>query len=246
MGDAERGKLLFAAKGCMSCHTHTGVSPKTGFAPDLSAPRFAAAYLKTFLADPSIKAPSQPGLVMPNLQLTHGEIGALVAFLSVDPKQSGRGALNLPAHEVLFVVRAARSACRPPSADTGRADGFASTAPFATLPCGQPVRRDTALHPVRDGVGPIDRVWARAAAAVQHAGQQERSQVAAGLRIAGVHLLVIADGRERRQRRVRPTVPDDELAASRLERIEIGTRCVQHCRRRARCLAPSWRMSYVL
>jgi hypothetical protein len=88
MGDAERGKVLFAAKGCISCHTHTGVSPKTGFAPDLSAPRFAAAYLKTFLADPSIKTPSQPGLIMPNLELTHGEIGALVAFLSVDPKQS--------------------------------------------------------------------------------------------------------------------------------------------------------------
>jgi len=88
LGDAERGKVLFAAKGCIACHTHTGVSSKTGFAPDLSAPRFAAAYLKTFLADPSIKTPSQPGLVMPNLELTHGEIGALVAFLSAEPKQS--------------------------------------------------------------------------------------------------------------------------------------------------------------
>ena len=80
--------MLFAAKGCITCHTHTGVSPKTGFAPDLSSPRFAAAYLTTFLADPSIKPPSQPGLVMPNLQLTHGEIGALVAFLSAEPKLS--------------------------------------------------------------------------------------------------------------------------------------------------------------
>jgi len=88
IGDAERGRMLFAAKGCITCHTHTGVSPKTGFAPDLSSPRFAAAYLTTFLADPSIKPPSQPGLVMPNLQLTHGEIGALVAFLSAEPKLS--------------------------------------------------------------------------------------------------------------------------------------------------------------
>lgn len=88
LSGAERGKVLFAAKGCISCHTHTAVSPKTGFAPDLSSPRFAAAYLETFLADPSIKAPSRPGLAMPNLQLTHGEIGALVAFLSAEPKQS--------------------------------------------------------------------------------------------------------------------------------------------------------------
>jgi len=88
LGDAERGKVLFAAKGCIACHTHTGVSSKVGFAPDLSSPRFAAEYLTTFLADPSIKAPSRPGLVMPNLQLTHGEIGALVAFLSAEPKQS--------------------------------------------------------------------------------------------------------------------------------------------------------------
>ena len=88
LGDAERGKVLFAAKGCISCHTHTGVSPKTGFAPDLSSPRFAASFLKTYLADPSIKPPSRPGLVMPNLELTHGEIGALVAFLSAEPKQS--------------------------------------------------------------------------------------------------------------------------------------------------------------
>jgi mono/diheme cytochrome c family protein len=88
LGDAERGKVLFAAKGCVTCHTHTDVSPKAGFAPDLSSPRFAAEYLTTFLADPSIKAPSRPGFLMPNLQLTHGEIGALVAFLSAEPKQA--------------------------------------------------------------------------------------------------------------------------------------------------------------
>jgi hypothetical protein len=90
LADAERGRILFAAKGCISCHSHTAVSQQTGFAvaPDLTAPRFAASYLKTFLADPSIKPPSRPGLVMPNLELTHGEIGALVAFLSVDPKQT--------------------------------------------------------------------------------------------------------------------------------------------------------------
>ena len=94
--DVERGKVLFSAKGCASCHTHTAVSNPaglgspagTGFAPDLTTPRYAAAYLKTFLADPSIKSPSRPGLVMPNLQLTHSEIGALVAFLAVETKQT--------------------------------------------------------------------------------------------------------------------------------------------------------------
>jgi mono/diheme cytochrome c family protein len=87
---AERGKALMAAKGCVTCHTHEGVSNPASFrfAPDLTTGRLAPAYLKTFLADPSIKAPSRPGLVMPNLQLTHAEIGALVAFLSPDPKQT--------------------------------------------------------------------------------------------------------------------------------------------------------------
>ena len=86
----ERGKALMAAKGCVTCHTHEGVSNPTGlrFAPDLTAARLAPEYLKSFLADPSIKAPSRPGFVMPNLQLTHTEIGALVAFLSPEPRPS--------------------------------------------------------------------------------------------------------------------------------------------------------------
>ena len=86
----ERGKALMAAKGCVTCHTHQGVSNPTGlrFAPDLTTARLAPASLKTFLADPSIKPPSRPGLVMPNLQLTHTEIGALVAFLSPEPAQA--------------------------------------------------------------------------------------------------------------------------------------------------------------
>lgn len=88
--EAARGRALLAAKGCVTCHTHSSVSNRTGlaFAPDLSTPRLAPAYLKTFLADPSIKAPSRPGLVMPNLQLTHSEIGALVAYLSGEPTQT--------------------------------------------------------------------------------------------------------------------------------------------------------------
>jgi cytochrome c553 len=91
---AERGKALLAAKGCITCHTHTGVSNPNGFgfAPDLSTPRLAPAYLKSFLADPSIKAPSRPGLVMPDLQLTHSEIGALVAYLSGEPTQTAAAA----------------------------------------------------------------------------------------------------------------------------------------------------------
>ena len=127
LADAERGKLLFAAKGCTSCHTHTGVSNPTAWASRrTSAHRgFAAPYLKTFLADPSIKTPSRPGLMMPNLQLTHGEIGALVAFLSVDAKQSARGSLRPTGTRSSFRRPCCPIRCRPPSADTGRADGFA-------------------------------------------------------------------------------------------------------------------------
>jgi mono/diheme cytochrome c family protein len=86
--DAEKGRMLLAAKGCLSCHRFDGVSAGPGFAPDLTTPRYAATYLKSFLADPSIKPPSRPGLVMPDLQLSLSEIATLATFLGVDAKQS--------------------------------------------------------------------------------------------------------------------------------------------------------------
>lgn len=89
LAEAERGRQLFAARGCVSCHVHRAVDVdgqmKT-FGPDLSQHRLPAEYLAQFLADPSIKPKSPNRPVMPNLGLEQQEIAALVAFLTPEPR----------------------------------------------------------------------------------------------------------------------------------------------------------------
>jgi cytochrome c len=81
--DIAYGKALFSAKGCVTCHHHSAV-PGSGFAsgsdvPDLTAYRWNADYLRSWLKDP---AAIKPGTPMPNLELKSDEIEALIAFLS--------------------------------------------------------------------------------------------------------------------------------------------------------------------
>ena len=90
---ADRGRQLFAAKGCVSCHVHRAVdiqTPMQAGAPDLSDRRFAADYLTKFLADPSIKPPSTNAGSMPNPVLRAPEIASLVAFINSERKLSSR------------------------------------------------------------------------------------------------------------------------------------------------------------
>ncbi len=82
---AQRGRRLFVAKGCVTCHLHGDVagSGVVQVGPVLTALRAPPDFLETFLADPSILSPAQGSTVgMPNLGLTPAEIAALVAFLS--------------------------------------------------------------------------------------------------------------------------------------------------------------------
>jgi mono/diheme cytochrome c family protein len=92
MSPANRGRHLFVAKGCVSCHTHQLTkgfnSVKNG--PDLSEPKFMADYLTRFLADPSIKTTWASPNRMPDLGLKPAEITALVAFLNKEGKISSR------------------------------------------------------------------------------------------------------------------------------------------------------------
>lgn len=92
MNATERGKLLFAAKGCVTCHVHrdVGFEPLAKGPPELSDKRFAADYLAKFLADPSIKPPTPNVGRMPNPQLKQPEIAALVAFINSDRAVSSR------------------------------------------------------------------------------------------------------------------------------------------------------------
>jgi cytochrome c553 len=84
--EPERGRRMFVAAGCVSCHTHRDV-PITGevsdFGPDLTDRSFPAEYLARFLANPSIK-PSTNGKRMPNLGLRQKDIAPLSAFINIE------------------------------------------------------------------------------------------------------------------------------------------------------------------
>jgi len=83
----ERGRRLFVAKGCVTCHTHSDSKADLGeFAPELTGKKFAPSYLAEFLANPSIKPPTVKDLRMPNMNLKKQEISALVAFINSDRK----------------------------------------------------------------------------------------------------------------------------------------------------------------
>ena len=87
---AERGRRLFAAKGCVTCHLHRelGGSGVVAVGPELTNRRLAPEYLQRFLADPSITGSSNR---MPNLNLKQPEIAALIAFLNKAEGQTGAG-----------------------------------------------------------------------------------------------------------------------------------------------------------
>jgi len=91
--DADRGRILFAAKGCVTCHVHGGVDIKgdwNDFGPELTDKRFAPQYLAQFLNDPSIK-PATPGKgQMPMPDLRPADIPLLVAFINSERKTASR------------------------------------------------------------------------------------------------------------------------------------------------------------
>jgi cytochrome c2 len=87
---AAQGKDLFVAKGCWNCHTHRAVPGSGEFAgaygaeeaPDLTVPKFDAAYLRVWLKDPK---EVKPDTLMPDLGLRATEIESLAAFLTTNP-----------------------------------------------------------------------------------------------------------------------------------------------------------------
>ena len=92
-GVAARGAQLFAAKGCIGCHTHAGVpGSRMEVGPDLTAvasragsrvPGLSAdAYVRQSLRAPGAYIVSGfTGVAMPDLHLTDAEVDALAAFL---------------------------------------------------------------------------------------------------------------------------------------------------------------------
>jgi hypothetical protein len=93
MADALRGKHLFVAKGCVTCHVHPETPEWTSISvgPNLTGRRYVPEVLSTFLDDPE-KSPLSKASVssnsvaafarMPKLGLDSREIAALVAFVN--------------------------------------------------------------------------------------------------------------------------------------------------------------------
>jgi mono/diheme cytochrome c family protein len=93
LSEPERGRRLFAAKGCVTCHVHKAVHLEgelQNVGPDLTAKRFGPGYLEQFLANPAIKPASNGSMQMPNPQLKTKDIAALVAFINSDRRLSSR------------------------------------------------------------------------------------------------------------------------------------------------------------
>jgi hypothetical protein len=90
--ESERGRRMFAAMGCVTCHTHRGVGitgEVSDLGPDLTDRRFEPDYLARFLADPSIK-PATDGKRMPSLGLRAKDIAPLIAFINAERRVTSR------------------------------------------------------------------------------------------------------------------------------------------------------------
>lgn len=94
LATADRGRRLFVAKGCGTCHINADVpeferenrSYKIG--PELTGRRLEAGYVRQRLTDPaSLLAIGTGDVRMPNLGLASAEVEALVVLLS-GPKQT--------------------------------------------------------------------------------------------------------------------------------------------------------------
>jgi mono/diheme cytochrome c family protein len=85
---ADRGRVLFVAKGCVTCHARRDDGDvqerhQVAVGPDLTGRAFAADWLATKLADPARnRVRTNEWFVMPDLDLGESEIAALVAYVN--------------------------------------------------------------------------------------------------------------------------------------------------------------------
>jgi cytochrome c2 len=86
--EAERGRRLFVAKGCVTCHTHAEAPPEKSWnmGPELTGRRYPEEFLKQRLTDPKSVMPEAK---MPNPHLKSAEIVALTAFINME-RQAAR------------------------------------------------------------------------------------------------------------------------------------------------------------
>ncbi|HKW11433.1 MAG TPA: hypothetical protein VJO33_13705 [Gemmatimonadaceae bacterium] len=96
LSDVERGRRLFIAKGCFTCHVNTEVTTarSVSVGPELTGRRYPAAALAKFLANPDsiqlTQLPRSAWVKMPNLGLKEREIASLVAMINTGREVSAR------------------------------------------------------------------------------------------------------------------------------------------------------------
>jgi len=79
---AERGRHLFVAKGCVTCHVHTAVGGDSlSVGPDLTGLRRERGYVERLLTPGFAASQGSEKVRMPDLGLRAGEIDALATFL---------------------------------------------------------------------------------------------------------------------------------------------------------------------
>lgn len=81
----EKGRQLFVAKGCVTCHVSDVTSPNESLklAPALIPKKYQDEFLARILANPAATLPTpRDAAQMPNLGLDQPEIAALVAFIN--------------------------------------------------------------------------------------------------------------------------------------------------------------------
>lgn len=84
LSEAERGRRLYVAKGCLQCHKNdnAGVNGRFPGATDLTSKHYSENYLARVLATPEKVLPPKDHARMPNLNLKAGEIISLTAFIN--------------------------------------------------------------------------------------------------------------------------------------------------------------------
>ncbi len=88
LSEAERGRRLYVAKGCLQCHKNdnAGVNGRFPWASDLTSRHYPGNYLAQVLTNPEKALPSKDQARMPNLNLKPQEVAALTAFINAGKK----------------------------------------------------------------------------------------------------------------------------------------------------------------
>ena len=90
--DFERGRRLFVAKGCVTCHVHGDLRKYMGssLGPELTGRRYTTDFLSKWLTAPPT-TPTRGDFAMPDLDLDAREIAAITAFLNDQRPRHARG-----------------------------------------------------------------------------------------------------------------------------------------------------------